>query len=110
MQSIFGCEAFREIQSEEMHAEVKPMAISREHAGPLERACPDDEGRLHPFHNAITSGKLSCRYRCSLGMIVSQYEKSEEVHLADAYQLALTSGASAPHLRVNGLGPKWTLS
>lgn len=107
MRSIFRCKS---LQIEEWHAEGDAMGASREHAGPLERACPDVDGRQHPFHNAMISGKLSYRYRCFLLTIVSQYKKREEVHRADAYQFALTSAASAPQLRVDRLGRNWSLS
>jgi hypothetical protein len=86
------------------------MAVSREHAEPLETAYPDFESRQHPFHNAIVSGKSAYRYPCALVIIVSQYEKREEVHLADANQSAWTSGSSAPQLRVGRLGRNWLLS
>jgi hypothetical protein len=86
------------------------MAVSREHAEPLERAYPDVESHQHPFHDAILSGNPCYRYQCFLVTIVSQYKKREEVHLADANQSAWTSGSSAPQLRVGRLGRNWALS
>jgi len=110
MRSTFRCEACSRTQNVESHAGVDAMTVDRDYAEPLERAYPDIESHQHACHNAIISGKPSSRYRYLHVTIVSQYKKREEVHPADANQLALTSGAPAPQLRVDRLDRIWTLS